>query len=133
MITEKKYKAGIATYHLIGSEINRIGQEYIDEFHPRSYFNEIEIEDSTFRISYETSYCGCCTNDQDSVSIPINYIWDDDWIEQEKERLELLAKVKEEEKRLEKLAKEKAKRKAAKQAEKDRYAEFLQMKEEYAE
>lgn len=47
--------------------------------HERGYVSELEFNCGHIIISIETYYCGCCGPDHDSESMPIEYLWDEDW------------------------------------------------------
>lgn len=127
--TKTEIDAAIGGYGFIIERAKQFAEDYTSEF-AAGWLNEgtvdVEADGITGEISFETeySYCGCCSNDIDYHTLPLSYLWEDDWKEQvqtkrDKEKAET-------EKRR---AKEKAKQK--KEREKARYQSYLAMKEEY--
>lgn len=140
MVTKQEIAAAIRGYSLIDEAAKETAERWLKIFgNPKEYITSIEVDcwdvdwedyedgfdgSGSIDISTEASYCGCCSPDYDSHSIPLSYIWDPDWEQREKDKIAERKRIEDE-------------RKAAKKAEEDkkraekRYADFLKMKEEY--
>ena len=126
-ITQKEYEIALDGYAFIAGAVKKFGEEYDEKFcGSRGWVSNIDFDPDSgmIEIEEEWSYCGCCSNDYESYNLPIEYLWDDDWVGKEKEKREELARLREERK-AKKEAKRKAERKEA------RYQSYLAMKEEY--
>ncbi len=133
MITKKEFEAAVEGYALIDREAKATAERWLTVFgYGGEWITSIEcdcfdladVEHGTIDISTEESYCSCCSNDYNSHSIPVSYIWDPDWEDRDVKR-------RAEEKRLEDERKAAKKIEDAKKREEKRYAKFLEMKEEY--
>lgn len=128
-ITEKEYEIALDGYSFIDKAVKAFGEEYEKEFcGGRGWLNKIDFdpEDGTIEIEEEYSYCGCCSNDYESFYLPIEYLWDKDWVGREKQLREQ-QRLDREKAAEQKAAEKEEKRKA------ERYQKFLAMKKEYEE
>lgn len=126
-ITRKEYEIALDGYSFISSAVKKFGEEYEAEFcGNRGWLSKIDFdsENGLIEIEEEWSYCGCCSNDYENYYLPIEYLWDKDWIGREKEKRENQRLEREKEK-AEWAAEEEKERKEA------RYQRYLSMKEEY--
>ncbi len=129
-ITSEEYIAAIGGYKFLENAAKKLAKDYRDEFVGGKYatLNDIDIEadeiTGDIELSFEVMYCGCCPGDYESYTLPISYLWDDNWREREKEKRAEALRQREERK-----AKEKAKQ--DKEWEEQRYQNYLKMKEEY--
>ncbi len=126
-ITQKEYEIALDGYSFINEAVKKFGEEYDEKFcGSRGWVTKVDFdpEAALIEIEEEWSYCGCCSNDYENYYLPIEYLWDDDWVGREKEKREEKIRLREEEK-AEKKAEREAERKEA------RYQSYLSMKEEY--
>lgn len=127
--TKLEIGAAIDGYEFIQKRAIELAKDYTDNFE-LGWLNEesidVEADGITGEINFETehSYCNCCSNDIYYHTLPISYLWDDNWIDREKEkRAEALRQ------REKRITEEKAKQ--DKEREEQRYKRYLSMKEEY--
>ena len=79
-------KDEIDTYKKVQERINDFGRDYVEEFcSSESYFDMAYIEGDRVEIESTSHYCG--TSDTDYNSCPIEYLYDEYWIQTEKARL----------------------------------------------
>lgn len=141
-LSKAEFEAAVSGYSLIDKKVNELVEEYISkfcdykehlenlEFDPYDYDNKADndgdpwLDNNTISFTTYAYYCGCCGPDYEYYAIPLSYLWDDDWQEQERATREA-KKLAEEERK----AKEKAE--AEKERERKRYEQFLKMKEEF--
>lgn len=127
--TRTEIDAAIDGYGFIIQRAKQLAEDYANEF-ASGWLNEetvdVEADGITGEISFETeySYCGCCSNDIDYHTLPLSYLWEDDWKEQVQAKRDT-EKVEKEKRLKKKKAEEKKKREAA------RYQSYLSMKKEY--
>jgi len=133
MTTKAEIAAAIQGYTLIDEAATETAERWLSIFGGgREHITNMEvdcwdadaIDSGTIDISTETYYCSCCGPDYDSHSLPLSYIWDEEWEDREKEKIA-------ERKRLEEERKAAKKVEDDKKREEKRYANFLEMKEEY--
>ena len=127
--TRTEIDAAIDGYSFIHKRAKQLAEDYVAEF-AAGWLNEetidIEADGVTGEITFETeySYCGCCSNDIEWHTIPLCYLWEDDWKEQVQAK-------RDEEKREAEIRNEAEKAKKKKEREEARYQSYLDMKEEY--
>lgn len=77
-------------YEDMQDELNEFGEKYIDTFFTGGrgnyFFERATIEGDYITIHYEWSCMG--GHEDEDVTIPLHYLWTEDWIELEKARLE---------------------------------------------
>lgn len=129
-ITSAEYIAAIGGYIFLEKAAEKLAKDYRDKFVGGKYasLEDVDIEGDEItgeiQLSFDVMYCGCCSGDYESYTLPISYLWDDDWKEKETVKRDVI-KAETEKRR----AKEKAEE--AKKREKARYQSYLAMKEEY--
>lgn len=128
-LTEKEYKIALDGYSFIDDAVKKFAEDYKKEFCPSGYVTKVEFfptsdTEATIDIEEEYTSCGCCSPDYEEFSLPVEYLWDKDWVGREKERRE--------QKRRENELRNKE-REAEREKERDekRYQQYLAMKEEY--
>jgi len=125
----------LETYLRVHEAAENLADAYVTHFGGgREYVSGFEI-DGSIQIETEESFCGCCGPDYNSYNIPLDYLFDDDWINTEKKSRAEKAKVEKEEKAAKAAIRKKAKAikdtEKKKRLEAERYQEFLEMKKEY--
>ena len=126
-ITEKEYEIALDGYSFINAAVKKFGEAYEAEFcGGRGWVSKVDFDPDagTIDIEEEWSYCGCCSNDYENYYLPIDYLWDKDWVGREKQVREQQRLDREKAAEL-KAAEKEEKRKA------ERYQKYLSMKEEY--
>ena len=126
-ITEKEYKIALDVYSFIDETVKKFAEEYATEFcGGKEWVSKVDFDPDAglIEIEEEYSYCGCCSNDYETYYLPIEYLWDKDWVGREKEKRAEKIRLREIKAAEKKVAKE-AERKEA------RYQKYLSMKEEY--
>lgn len=126
-MSTKEYIAALGGYNLIEKQARQLAEDYVSEFGYGIIKSvDVEADEITGEIEITTYYsnCGCCGPDYEYYTIPISYLWDEDWKKKETVKRDT-AKAETEKRR----AKEKAEE--AKKREKARYQSYLAMKEEY--
>jgi len=129
-ITSEEYIAAIGGYSFLEKAAKKLAEDYRDKFVGGKYasLEDIDIEGDEItgeiQLSFEVMYCGCCPGEYESYTLPISYLWDDDWVGREKEKRAEALRQREKRK-----AEEKAKQ--DKEREERRYQGYLKMKEEY--
>jgi hypothetical protein len=141
MVTKAEIAAAIKGYDLVHKAAEETAERWLKIFgNSREYITNMEVDcwdvdweqydgdeftgGGSIDISTEANYCSCCSPDYDSHTIPLSYIWDEEWEDREREKIA-------EAKRLEEERKAAKKAEDAKKREEKRYADFLKMKEEY--
>lgn len=90
MMTKEQYEANEESMIELQKAIGKLAQLYVDNF----YSNRTEITSISFGydmveevhyeghivIEIETSHCSCCNPDGEMICIPIDYLWDEEWI-----------------------------------------------------
>lgn len=140
-IPKENFEQYMEGYVKIHDAAEQLAESYVSNFGSggREYVSGFEIEYDgffgTLQIESEESHCGCCGPDYNSYNIPLAYIFDENWIETEKNsRAEKKKKLNAERaakaviRKKEKAIKDAAKKK---RLEAERYQEFLDMKKEY--
>ena len=126
-MSTKEYIAALGGYNLIEKQARQLAEDYVSEF-GYGYIESVEVEadEITGEIEVTTYYsnCGCCGPDYEYYTIPINYLWDEDWKKKETAKRDTEKAAAAKRRAKEKAEKEK-KHKAA------RYQSYLAMKEEY--
>lgn len=129
-ITSEEYIAAIGGYTFLEKASKELAKDYKDKFVGGKYATLKDLDFDCDEIvgdlemCFEVNYCGCCPGDYETYTVPISYLWDDDWAGREKEK-----RAEEQRKREERKAEEKAKE--DKEREEQRYQNYLKMKEEY--
>lgn len=134
--TKKEFEAWAGGWSWIEKLYRQFAEDYRAEFlDHRETIDEVEIEpglgnssdsmmNGTIEIRTETYYCGCCGPEPGYYSLPISYLWEEDWIEKEKEKRALA-----EQKRKEKAEKERIKKEE--EMKEARYRRYLELKKEF--
>lgn len=90
-IDKDKFENALLGHNCINKILEEFSQEYKKEFlggKYQPYVDEIYIETGYLKMDIKTSYCGCCSDDSSYRSCPVEYLWDNNWIEKEKANLE---------------------------------------------
>lgn len=129
-LTKEEYMAAVGGYGFLLTAAKKLAEDYQNEFVGAkwSYLEDIDIDcdeiTGDIDLTYSVSYCGCCPDGCETYTIPIDYLWDDDWVSREKERREQRRKIRE--------AEEAKKREAeAEKLKERRYQQYLNMKKEF--
>ena len=80
----------------------------------------IEYYSDELYVSYDASRCGCC-RDTESITMPMEYLWEEDWKEKELARMENEKKEKERLAKRKEAKEEKDKKKAKEEKDKKDY------------
>lgn len=129
-ITSKEYIAAIGGYTFLEKAAKNLAEDYGEKFVGGKYasLEDIDIEGDEItgeiELSFEVNYCGCCPGDYESYTLPIDYLWDDDWVGREKEKRAEAERQREKRKAEEKTKEDKERKER-------RYQSYLKMKEEY--
>jgi len=99
---------------------------------PNARYAPFDIEDCSIQIGCcgidigwtEYSYCG--DHERDSMYLPIEYLWNDDWVEKEKVKQEEEARKRKENEERQKKLQEAA-------AQKRKYDQYLELKKQFGE
>jgi hypothetical protein len=128
-MSKEQFFAAHEGYGFISKALEQLGEEFLKNFSGDRvvsidyYMND----ESSGEIELQTStrMCSCCYPDErDYFRFPIDYLWDENWIQREKDRREQERLESERE-----AAEEKAQKEKEHQAK--RYQQFLEMKEEF--
>lgn len=127
-ITSEEYIAAIGGYNFLEKAAKKLAKDYGGKFVGGKYatLQNIDIDEiaETIFLTFDVCYCGCCPSEYESCTLPMDYLWDDDWVGREKEK-----RAEAERQREKRKAEEKAKQ--DKEREERRYQGYLKMKEEY--
>lgn len=129
-MSTKEYIAAIGGYKFLEDAAKKLAKDYKKEFVGGKYASlediDIEGDEITGKIElvFDVNYCGCCSGEYESYTLPIDYLWDDDWVGCEKEKRAEAQRQREKRKAEEKV-------KEDKEREERRYQGYLKMKEEY--
>lgn len=126
-LTKEQYEIALDGYSYINKAVKKFAEDYEKEFcDSRGWVKSVDYdpEGGTIDIEEEWSYCGCCSNDYEYYYLPIEYLWDKDWVGREKERRDQQRRDEEQRKKEKEAQKEKEREEA-------RYQKYLKMKEEY--
>lgn len=129
-ITRAEFDAAVGGYDFLSKATKEFAKDFEKEFVGGKYVSLQEIDFACDEITgdiemcFNVSYCGCCGPDYETFTVPIDYLWDENWMEREK------AKRKEDQ-RIRDKEKAERKKKEKKEAAERRYQQYLAMKEEY--
>jgi len=128
-LKQHEFEDHIDSYAKIDLAIRCLADEYANKFDSGSHVTDIEVEYDgvfgTIAISTETySPCSCCGSDYGEFTIPLRYLYEDDWAEQVQAELDKKQRIREEVKR------EKAAEQKKREAEGERKL-YEKLKEKY--
>ena len=129
-ITKEEFDAAIGGYEFLQKVAEEFAEKYEEVFvgGKFSYLRELDISadeiTGDIEMMFEVNYCGCCQGDWETYTVPVDYLWDENWIEREKEARAHQQKIREQ---------EEAKRKEAEavKLKERRYQQYLKMREEF--
>lgn len=67
--------------------VEKIAKQYLDLNEIRyQYIENIDVSEYLIELTVQVARCSCC-NELEGESFPTNYLWDDDWQMQAKEKI----------------------------------------------